>query len=56
MYFMCGRVNLSAKKYHIMLQALSSMKTQRLHLKVELKDRIIGTWKARNMEGLPPVK
>ena len=43
-------------KYLIVLKALSSQQAQRNYLKIYVKDRIIGTWKARNMEVLPPMK
>jgi len=42
-------------KVLIELWALSSKQTQRKHLKV-IYNRIIGTWKARNMKALQPMK
>ena len=46
----CGRVRFLFMKFHTELWAPSSVQAQSKHLRVYVKDRIIGTWKAANTE------
>lgn len=51
-----GLVRLIVMKLPILLKAESSVQAQRETPKTICTDRIIGTWKADNMEDLLPMK